>query len=89
LLDFYDKDVRSVEVADLGGACVSVALHNGGVPWRSTKATLLVPAVVFHGGDTAWSFPVQTFMITNSPGTGRQGASYTGINLVGEASDHL
>jgi hypothetical protein len=88
-LDFYDKDVRTVDVADLGGPCVSVTLDDGGAPWRSTTATMLVPAVVFHGGDTAWSFPVQTVMITRSPDTSRQGTSYKMINLVGQASDHI
>jgi hypothetical protein len=84
-LDFYDKDVRTVDIADLGGRCVSVTLEDGGEPWRSTTATLVIPEVSFSGGDTAWSFPVETLLIITSPATSREGRTYRVIKLVGEA----
>jgi hypothetical protein len=84
-LDFYGKDARRVQVPDLGGSCVSVTLADTAA--GSITATLLVPDVSFSGHDTAWSFPVESVLITVSPGPGRHTDSYEVTKLIGEARE--
>lgn len=77
--DFAPDDARRVDVADLDGTCISVTLAE--TDSGKTAATLLVPDVSFGGDETAWSFPVETLLIT----TNRGYHSYKVTKLVGEA----
>jgi hypothetical protein len=81
--DFDEDDTRRVEVADLNGTLVTVTLAEK--PAGPITATLLVPTVYFTGHDTAWSFPVQTILITASPDADGRHRSLKVTTLVGEA----